>query len=76
MYKTAFTAERFREYLVKWIISTNQPFTSVENLAFQQMIKLCNPGAVIPSADTVKNDMMRDFDEERTKIWNLLQVIL
>ena len=70
----AFTEQAFREHLVKWVISTNQPFTAVEASSFQQLIKLCNGSAHIPSASTIKNDIMKDFDQEKAKIHALLQV--
>jgi hypothetical protein len=70
----AFTEQNFRDYLTKWIISTDQPFNAVEAPTFQQLIKLCNADARIPSATTVKNDIMKLFDEQRKKITDLLQV--
>ena len=74
MNKLVFTAQNFRHHLVHWIVTTNQAFTAVEAPAFQQLIKLCNASAELPSADTVRNDIMRDFDEEKLKIRLLLQV--
>ena len=70
----AFTEQNFRGQLSKWIISTDQPFNAVEAPSFQQLIKLCNTSAPIPSATTVKNDIKKDFDEQRGKIITLLQV--
>jgi hypothetical protein len=69
-----FTEKTFRDYLKEWIITTDQPFTAVEHPSFQKMIKLCNADAKVPSATTVKNDIMNDFDHERGNIRTLLQV--
>lgn len=74
IFKNIFTEKKFRDLLTKWIISTDQPFTTVEDISFQELIKLCNPDAKVPSASTVKNDIMKDFDHERGKIRTLLQV--
>jgi hypothetical protein len=70
----AFTDLAFRDQLIRWIISANQPFTAVEDPEFQQLIKLCNSSAKMPSADTVKNSIMKNFNEEKLKIRILLQV--
>jgi hypothetical protein len=38
------------------------------------MVKLLNPDALVPKADTIKNDIMETFEEERNKRKVLLQV--
>ena len=60
-----FTQQGFRESLVHWIVSTDQPFTVVETDSFKEMIKLCNKNAAIPSADTVKGDILEMFKQKR-----------
>jgi len=45
-----------------------------ENKDFRNMIKLLNSDALVPKADTIKNDMMGSFEEEREKRKDLLQV--
>ena len=40
------------------------------------MVKMLNPNALVPSADTVKNDIMKTFEEEQKKMKKLFQVIL
>jgi hypothetical protein len=69
-----FTKKNFRDSLTQWIISTDQAFTAVEAPTFQNLIKLCNAEAHIPLALTVKNDIMKEFDHEKTKICTFLQV--
>ncbi|CAG8787808.1 15736_t:CDS:2, partial [Racocetra persica] len=51
----------------------NQPFTTVENKHFRQMIKLLNPNATIPVEDTIRNDIIKSFKDESINIKCLLQ---
>jgi hypothetical protein len=69
-----FTQTDFRKFLSKWIIADNQPFTTVENKHFRNMVKVLNPDALVPKADTIKNDIKESFDEEQKKRKILLQV--
>jgi hypothetical protein len=39
------------------------------------MIRLLNPDALVPSADTVKNDIIKNYEIEKKKIETLFQVI-
>lgn len=66
----------FREDLVKWIICNNQPFTVVES-EFLHCLLVSNinyPTATIPSADTIKVDVMQMFEKERLQVRDMLQV--
>ncbi|CAG8690565.1 2244_t:CDS:2, partial [Cetraspora pellucida] len=56
-------------------ILDNQPFTTVENKHFQQMIKLLNPNATIPVGDTIRNDIIKSFEDESINIKCLLQSV-
>ena len=38
------------------------------------MVKVLNPDALVPKADTIKRDVMENFEEERKKRKSLLQV--
>jgi hypothetical protein len=67
-----FTQTYFRKILTIWIIADERPFTTVENVLFQNMVKLLNPDALVPKADTIKNDIMETFEEERKKRKGLL----
>lgn len=40
------------------------------------MIKILNPDTLVPSADTVKNDIMKSYEIEKKKMKTLFQVIL
>jgi len=40
------------------------------------MIKMLNSDTLVPSADTVKNDIMKSYEIEKKKIKALFQVII
>ncbi|GES85086.1 zinc finger BED domain-containing protein DAYSLEEPER-like [Rhizophagus clarus] len=69
----AFTQESFRNDLVHWIIVDDQPFTVVQNTFFQKMIKRLNSNAIIPSSDTIHNDIIKIFNDEKEFLKNKLQ---
>jgi len=57
-----------------WIASDDQPFTLVECYDFQLLMNLCNPRISLPSADTIKNDILKLFKINQEKIKKILQV--
>lgn len=59
-----------------WIVTDDQPFTVVECPEFCSLIKICNPDAKIPSADTMKNDILKLFQSNLLDIKQELVVIL
>lgn len=69
-----FTNKNFREKLATWIAVNDQPFIVVESYEFQQVIKLCNVKAVIPSADTAQNDILNLYNKYQTMMKSNLQV--
>ncbi|RGB34261.1 hypothetical protein C1646_668697 [Rhizophagus diaphanus] len=48
-------------------------FTTIESPEFGYLINLYNPSACVPTADTIKNDILKIFKNYQTKIQNLLQ---
>ena len=46
----------------------------VECLKFKEIIKICNIKAIIPSADTVRNDILEIYKGQRIKMQNIFQV--
>ena len=60
---------------MEWIIKNDFPFTCVESEDFRTMIHLLRKDAFIPSADTIKNDITKLFDESKKKICSILKVI-
>src|SRR5215217_6686558 len=69
-----FTQEDFRKFISKWIITDDQPFITLENKYFRQIIKFLNFNALISSADTAKKDIMEIFEIEQIKMKMLFQV--
>ncbi|CAB5307411.1 unnamed protein product [Rhizophagus irregularis] len=63
----------FGKKLAIWIAADDLPFTTVESPEFGYLINICNPLTRIPTADTVKNDILKIFKNYQTKIQNLLQ---
>lgn len=57
-----------------WIVDDDQPFTTLENKYFRQMVRMLNPDALVPSADTIKKNIMEYFKEEQEKMKKLFQV--
>uniref|UniRef100_U9T1U4 BED-type domain-containing protein n=1 Tax=Rhizophagus irregularis (strain DAOM 181602 / DAOM 197198 / MUCL 43194) TaxID=747089 RepID=U9T1U4_RHIID len=76
MDKFRYTATIFREFITKWIVCDDQPFTVVENEQLQKIFRLLFPNIKTISADTARNDIIDAFKEERNKIQNILQVVL
>jgi hypothetical protein len=63
----------FCELIVRWIICENYPFTAVESVFFQNIMSARFPNTLIPSADTIKLEVMASFKKEKNKIKNMLQ---
>jgi hypothetical protein len=57
-----------------WIAVDDQPFTVVGCPEFQELIKICNKDAKVPSADTIRNDILNLFTKQRSDMQCLLQV--
>ncbi|CAB4380025.1 unnamed protein product [Rhizophagus irregularis] len=59
IYINLFYFKIFHKNLAKWIAADDQPFTVVESSEFHHVIHYCNPMAFIPSADTMKTDILK-----------------
>ncbi|CAB5183769.1 unnamed protein product [Rhizophagus irregularis] len=68
-----FSNEIFRKNLAEWIAADDQPFTVVESPEFHHVIHSCNPMAFIPSADTVKTDILKLYKTHQSNMQDLLQ---
>ena len=66
-----FTQKGFREFITKWVIDDDQPFITLENKYFRKMIKILNSDALVPSADTIKNDILESFKVKQKKMSKL-----
>ena len=53
---------------------SDQPFSEVENPNLRQIFHFLKTDVITPSADTIKNEVMRTFDKERTCLRETLQV--
>jgi hypothetical protein len=63
--------------LVCWIITDDQPFTTVQNIYFQKMIKRLNSEVtMVPSADTIHDNAVKLFKAEKENIKKELQVYI
>ena len=67
-----YSNQGFKDLLVEWVVESDQPFSEVEHRIFRQFVKMLYPDAVIPSADTVKREMMTRFDNEKVMMQNIL----
>ncbi|CAB5217264.1 unnamed protein product, partial [Rhizophagus irregularis] len=72
-FPSKFTQKDFRWFVSKWVIDDDQPFTTLENKYFRQMIKVLNSDALVLSADTIKNDILESFNVEQKKMKELFQ---
>ncbi|GBC03473.1 hypothetical protein RclHR1_05140007 [Rhizophagus clarus] len=57
-----FTQQGFRKNLLRWIVTSDQPFIVVESQEFYEMILCLNPTANIPSADTLRRNLNANFE--------------
>jgi antirestriction protein len=69
-----FTNEGFREKISIWIAADDQPFTVVECPEFHQMIEYCGVKAPVPSADTVRSDILNMYKSYKKNMQRKLQV--
>ncbi|CAG8810889.1 18398_t:CDS:2, partial [Racocetra persica] len=70
-----FSQATFRKFLAQWVISDSQLFTTLENIHFHRLVKLLNLHALVPREDTIRNDIIKSFEEERRKLIILFQNI-
>ena len=64
----------FRNLLLHWIICSDQPFTEVENSDLRYLFRFLKSEVNIPSADTIKNNIIKIYKEEKTQLKEILQV--
>jgi hypothetical protein len=62
-----------RNKLVKWIVTKQHPFTIVEEEDFINFVHSLYPKAEIPSADTIKRDIMELYATNIAKMQTVLQ---
>lgn len=70
-----FSQERYRDALIKWIVTSNQPFTEVEQEEFLDLIRTLNPDAITVSSETVKRDIIEKFENKVKEIKLILSKV-
>ncbi|GET04629.1 zinc finger BED domain-containing protein RICESLEEPER 2-like [Rhizophagus clarus] len=71
--KQPFSNKVFCKKLSEWIVTDDQPFTVVKSPEFHALINICNPEANIPSAGTIKSDILKLYKNYKTNVQNILQ---
>jgi len=67
--KAPLAPEEFKRSLLKWVVGDDQPFTAVESERFRSLF---SPDTMIPSADTIKREIMKCYREEADRIGDRL----
>src|SRR6266480_573679 len=58
--------------LIKWIVIHQNPFTIVEENNFITFIHTLHPTTQIPTADTIKSQILKFYEEDKEKIKSIL----
>ena len=58
--------------LIKWIVIHQHPFTIVEKNNFINFIHTLHPTTQIPTADTIKSQILKFYEEDKEKIKSIL----
>ena len=61
--------------LIQWIVLSQQPFTIIEEISFQNFVDTLYPAIKLPSANTIKNHIINIYDSEIKKIKEVIQNI-
>ena len=61
--------------LIQWVIVSQQPFTVVEEPSFVEFAHSLHPDALIPSADTIKRNIFKLYEENIEKIKDILRKV-
>ena len=70
------TLGSFWEFLVKWVVCNDQPFVAVKCEYLQNLFRLLNSSIKAFSADTIRDDVIKLYKEEKIKIQHILQVFI
>jgi Leu/Phe-tRNA-protein transferase len=69
-----YSDEDFRKKLSIWITVNDQPFTVVKCTEFQDVIKACSLQTKIPSADMIRNNIIKIYKDYRETMQFIFQV--
>ena len=59
--------------LIRWIVIRQHPFTIVEEDQFVSFVHSLYPSAKIPTADTIKNKIMTNYETDKIKMQAILK---
>src|SRR5271169_1700 len=62
-----------RKKLVRWIVISQQPFTVTKEPTFQEFVQLLHSAAKLPTANTIKKNIIDCYSTEIKKIQEMLQ---
>ena len=71
-----FSQHKFRRALLRWAVLSNQPHTVVEEDSFQKLISTLNLQAKLISANTLKRDLIAEYEDQKLKLKEFIQVFL
>ena len=63
--KKMFDQELFFEKVIRWVITTNQPFTAVDHPDFKDMIAYLNPEADTKSSTTLRRRIEDMYQQKK-----------
>jgi hypothetical protein len=63
-----YSPEEFKRRLVKWVVLDDQPFSAVESPRVWSLFSLFTADVSFPSADTIKREIMKCYQEEEVRI--------
>ncbi|KAK2659287.1 hypothetical protein Ddye_005820 [Dipteronia dyeriana] len=69
----SFDKEASRKELAHMIILHEYPLSMVEHLGFRRFMKIVQPLFMVASRNTIKNDILKIYDYERSKTMQLLE---
>ena len=62
-----------RNKLIEWIVTSQQPFTVVEEPSFLDFVHSLHLSALIPSADTIKRNIFNLYETKIVKVKDFFQ---
>jgi hypothetical protein len=68
-----FSLAEFWRLLVRWVVCDNQAFEVVENANFRSLLMLLKPDINVPSATTIKGEVMKCYGEGANRLGALLR---
>jgi hypothetical protein len=67
-----YSDERFRDWLLNWIVSEAMPFTAIEAPSFRMLLRLLKPDVPLPSATSLRRDLDLGYQHAFKRMRSLL----